>query len=202
MYVLLCMNQISKITLIYWTRIQRKGCVIIVHVLMQTCVLQSWVFVVAPTHSAPPYCGAGFVHVLSLSCVPPPHVTVHVPQEPQLLNPPSTVRKCEHHYIMDVGWRCFYNYSIKNDHTYSGNGEYCRLGLMKRNLDMDSHCIVVQGWYTCAYATESHHRTWPSMLSRTPKLPTDRQLWHTIKDKIRSIWFPKELTDPWFYIKT
>lgn len=81
----------------------KKGCVIIVHVLMQTCVLQSWVFVVAPTHSAPPYCGAGFVHVLSLSCVPPPHVTVHVPQEPQLLNPPSTVRKCEHHYIMDVG---------------------------------------------------------------------------------------------------
>lgn len=113
MYVLLCMNQISKITLIYWTRIQRKGCVIIVHVLMQTCVLQSWVFVVAPTHSAPPYCGAGFVHVLCLSCVPPPHVTVHVPQEPQLLNPPSTVRKREPHYIMDVGWRCFWNDSIK-----------------------------------------------------------------------------------------
>lgn len=113
MYVLLCMNQISKITLIYWTRIQRKGCVIIAHVLMQTCVLQSWVFVVAPTHSAPPYCGAGFVHVLSLSCVPPPHVTVHVPQEPQLLNPPSTVRKCGQYNIMGVGWRCFWNYSNK-----------------------------------------------------------------------------------------
>lgn len=48
-------------------------------VLGQCCVLQLWEETVLPGQLAPPYWGAGLVHVRCLSCVPPPHVTVHVP---------------------------------------------------------------------------------------------------------------------------
>jgi hypothetical protein len=39
-----------------------------INVLGQLCVLQSWFSPSAPTQSAPPYCGTGFVHVLDLFC--------------------------------------------------------------------------------------------------------------------------------------
>jgi hypothetical protein len=46
-----------------------------------------------PTQSAPPYCGAGFVHVLDLFCDPPPQVTEHVAHFVQSFHPPSTRNK-------------------------------------------------------------------------------------------------------------
>ena len=57
---------------------------------MQTCVLQSWFSDVFPTQGAPPYSGAGLVQLRVRTCVPPPHDTVHVPQDPQVDKPPST----------------------------------------------------------------------------------------------------------------
>lgn len=48
-------------------------------VLGQCCVLQLCEETVLPGQLAPPYWGAGLVHVRCLSCVPLPHVTVHAP---------------------------------------------------------------------------------------------------------------------------
>ena len=62
------------------------------NLLMQTWVLQSCVLLLTSTQSAPPYWGAGLVQVLKRSWVPPPHVTVQVPQEPQEAHRPSTTK--------------------------------------------------------------------------------------------------------------
>ena len=58
---------------------------------MQTCVLQAWLWLVAPEQRAPPYCGAGLEQLRVRTWVPPPHVTVQVPHDPQFEKPPSTV---------------------------------------------------------------------------------------------------------------
>lgn len=42
--------------------------------------------------SAPPYCGAGLLHVRVLDWIPPPQVTVQLPQLPQAAQLPSTVK--------------------------------------------------------------------------------------------------------------
>lgn len=62
----------------------------ILHLLGQCCVLQACDDPLLPGHAAPPYCGAGFVHVRDRVCEPPPHVTVQIPQDPQLAQTPST----------------------------------------------------------------------------------------------------------------
>ena len=46
-----------------------------------------------PGQLAPPYCGAGFEHVRDRVCVPPPHVTVHVPQLVHVAHAPSTEKR-------------------------------------------------------------------------------------------------------------
>ena len=54
------------------------------------CVLQSLVSELSPTQSAPPFAGAGFVQVLVLVWVPPPHSAEHSDQSPKSVYPPST----------------------------------------------------------------------------------------------------------------
>jgi hypothetical protein len=51
----------------------------------QACVLQVWL--VDPSHAAPPLAGAGLVHVRV--CVPPPQATLHADQS---LQPPFTAQ--------------------------------------------------------------------------------------------------------------
>ena len=62
-------------------------------VLGQWCVLQSCEDPSLPGQSAPLYWGAGFVHVRDRVWVPPPHVTVQVPQLPHAAHTPSTANK-------------------------------------------------------------------------------------------------------------
>ena len=59
-------------------------------ILGQWWVLQSVLSSGTPTQSLPRYWGAGFVHVRSLSLVPPPQVTVHALQVVQATQLPST----------------------------------------------------------------------------------------------------------------
>ena len=60
----------------------------------QVSGLQSRVSVPPPSHSAPPCAGAGFVQVLVLVRVPPPHLTEHSDHSSKSVHPPSTERKC------------------------------------------------------------------------------------------------------------
>lgn len=59
---------------------------ILINILGHLSVLQSLASVVSPLHGFPPYCGAGFAHVLMRFCSPPPQVTVQVPQSDQSPN--------------------------------------------------------------------------------------------------------------------
>lgn len=59
------------------------------YLLEQALVLHSVVSFEGPEHEEPPYCGTGFVHVLSRSDVPPPQETVHSDHKLQSLYPPS-----------------------------------------------------------------------------------------------------------------
>lgn len=63
----------------------------ILYLLGQWCVLQACDDPLLPGQAAPPYWGAGFVHVRDRVWEPPPHVTVQVPQDPQVAQTPSTV---------------------------------------------------------------------------------------------------------------
>jgi hypothetical protein len=62
------------------------------YLLMQTWVLQSRELASDPEQVAPPYWGEGLVQDLDLDWVPPPHVTEHIPYEPQPDQDPSTVK--------------------------------------------------------------------------------------------------------------
>lgn len=53
--------------------------------MLQLCVSDD-----APEHDRPLYCGAGFVQLLVLPWVPPPHVTLHVAHDVQEVYPPFT----------------------------------------------------------------------------------------------------------------
>ena len=53
-------------------------------------MLHSLVLELSPTQSAPPFAGAGFVQVLDLIWVPPPHSAEQSDQAPKSLYPPST----------------------------------------------------------------------------------------------------------------
>lgn len=53
-------------------------------------MLQSWVDVVEPVQFNPPYWGAGLEQLRERVCLPPPHVTVHEPQDAQLFQFPLT----------------------------------------------------------------------------------------------------------------
>ena len=64
----------------------------ILYLLGQCCVLQACDDPLLPGQAAPPYWGAGFVHVRDRVCEPPPHVTVQVTQLPQEAQLPSTVK--------------------------------------------------------------------------------------------------------------
>ena len=70
----------------WWTKVMMD-------VLGQWCVLQSCEDPSLPGQSAPLYWGAGFVHVRDRVWVPPPHVTVQVPQLPHAAHTPSTTNK-------------------------------------------------------------------------------------------------------------
>lgn len=61
------------------------------HLLGQWWVLQAWVDEAEFGHGLPLYCGAGLVHVRVRDWEPPPHVTEHVVQDPQVAHWPSTV---------------------------------------------------------------------------------------------------------------
>lgn len=65
---------------------------------MQTWVLHDCVSRPLLAHAAPLYCGAGFVHDRVRSCVPPPQVTVQVPQDVQVVHAPSTFFQKEAKY--------------------------------------------------------------------------------------------------------
>ena len=71
-------------------------------VLGQWCVLQSCEDPSLPGQSAPLYWGAGFVHVRDRVWVPPPHVTVQVPQLPHAAHTPSTANKIRCMLYSDV----------------------------------------------------------------------------------------------------
>ena len=60
---------------------------------MQACVLHCWVAEDDPEHCDPPCCGAGLVHDLDLSWVPPPQDTEQVPQAAHTDHAPSTKTK-------------------------------------------------------------------------------------------------------------
>lgn len=68
------------------------------HLLGQLCVLQSSVDISSPGHSAPPKNGP--VQFLYLQRVPPPHVTLHELQDPQLSQTPSTTN--DHQITLDM----------------------------------------------------------------------------------------------------
>ena len=56
----------------------------------QFWLLQLWLSEDDPEQSAPPYWGAGLVHVLVLDCVPPPHSTEQDSHDEKELHPPAT----------------------------------------------------------------------------------------------------------------
>ena len=56
----------------------------------QFCVLQSWLDVVDPVQSSPPYWGAGSEQLRERVCLPPPQVTVQDPHEAQAFQFPLT----------------------------------------------------------------------------------------------------------------
>ena len=56
----------------------------------QSLVLQSWVSILCPWQSAPPWAGSGFEQVLYLVWVPPPQVAEHSDHSPNSVHPPST----------------------------------------------------------------------------------------------------------------
>ena len=56
----------------------------------QGCLLHSRDLFVSPSHGSPPCSGLGFVQVLVLNCLPPPHDFVHASYLVQAVKPPST----------------------------------------------------------------------------------------------------------------
>ena len=55
------------------------------------CVIHRCISFDAPWQLWPPFFGAGFVQLLVLVCLPPPHFFVQLPYDPQFVQPPSTV---------------------------------------------------------------------------------------------------------------
>ena len=79
-------------------------------ILAHSLTLHDWVCIACPSaeQSAPPYAGAGFVHVLVRTWVPSPQFAEQMPYSVQAVYPPSTVRNiiwkklCRTLYVQQV----------------------------------------------------------------------------------------------------
>ena len=67
----------------------------------QFCVLQSWLDVVDPVQSSPPYWGAGSEQLRERVCLPPPQVNVQDPHEAQAFQFPLTRFKLSEYVLLD-----------------------------------------------------------------------------------------------------
>ena len=72
----------------------------------QASALQASVSLVAPSHSLPPWAGAGLVQVRVLSLIPPPHSLLQFPNKLHSENPPSTGMKRTYFKIPILCWDC------------------------------------------------------------------------------------------------
>lgn len=150
---------------------------------MHIWVLQSCVLVELPGQLAPPYWGVGLLHVRVRSCVPPPQVTVHVPQLPHEAQLPSTksliVENISMENIVLEIWhlQILWNMNTRTwFYTYSDNVVCYRPVTIRYSLDMRRHHTVGQDSCTCGTVSVSLHRTLLCRYPRIPNWPRHRQL--------------------------
>ena len=69
-------------------------------------MLHSRILSLSPVHGFPPWATGGLVQVRERFCFPPPHVTLHSPQDPHIDKPPFTEEKTNDLFSYELDFPC------------------------------------------------------------------------------------------------